>query len=97
MPDDALVAKQPRDVPLPVSRDALGIEAGERRPEVFPLAEDREPRQAGLEPFEAESLEQATLVGYGTAPFLVVVGDVQRVGRRPAARRFRQAALFRQA
>ena len=79
MPDDACVLQQPLDVALAEARDALGIEAGERRAEVLALAEDRQPGQPGLEAFEAEPFEQAPLVGDGPAPFLVVVGEIELV------------------
>ena len=67
------------DVPLAEPRDAFRVEVRERRAEVLALAEDRQPGQPGLEALEAQPLEQATLVGDGPSPFLVVVGDVQRV------------------
>ena len=69
----------------PNARDAVGIEAGERRPERRPLAQDRQPREARLEALEAEPLVDPALVADGPAPFLVVVADVVRIGGRPAA------------
>ena len=53
----------------------------ERRPEGLALAQDRRPRQARLERFEREPLEQLDVVMGRDAPFVVVVGDHQRVGR----------------
>ena len=61
------------------------------RAKVLPLPEDRQPGQPGLKAFEAEPFEQSSFVGDGPAPFLIVVRVVQRVARRPATRRFRQA------
>ena len=84
MADDARVPKQPLDVALAEARDRFGIEAGEGGAEVLALAQDRQPRQPGLEALEAQPLEQAALVGDGPSPLLVVVGDVGRV-RLPAA------------
>jgi hypothetical protein len=37
------VAEESGDVAVVEGRDLLGFEAGERPPEPFPLAEDREP------------------------------------------------------
>jgi hypothetical protein len=41
--DDRGVAEQPLDVPLAEPRDLGEVEAGERAPEAFPLAQDRQP------------------------------------------------------
>ena len=75
------------DVALAEARDRVGIEAGERAAEVLALAQDRQPREPGLEPLEAEPLVEPALVGDRPAPLLVVVRDVERVARRPAAGR----------
>ena len=48
------------------------------------LAEDRDPREARLEPLEAETLVEAALVAHRAPPLLVVVGDV-RAGRSSAS------------
>ena len=58
------------------------IEAPERGPEGLALAQDRRPRQAGLERLEREPLEQLDVVVARPAPLVVVVGDHQRVGIR---------------
>src|SRR5438034_1774593 len=49
MPDDPRVGEQTLDVALAEARDLLGIEAGEGAPECLALAQDRDPREAGLE------------------------------------------------
>jgi hypothetical protein len=85
MADDARVAEQPLDVTVAEACDRIGIEVRERVPEVLALAQDRQPRETGLEPLEAEPLVEAALVPHRPAPFLVVVRDVELVGRRPAA------------
>ena len=72
-----------RDVALVVAGDPVGVEAVERRAERRPLAQDRQPRQAGLERLEAEPLEQPLLVADGHAPLGVVVLPQQGVARRP--------------
>src|SRR3954468_7682330 len=87
MADDRRIAEQPLDVALAERGHALRVEAVDGGTEAFALAQDREPAEARLEPLEAEPLVDAALVAHGPAPLLVVVGDVERVGRRPAARR----------
>ena len=49
VPHDAGVGHEPRDVVVVELRDDLGVEPGERRPERRPLAQDRDPREPGLE------------------------------------------------
>ena len=71
----------------PKRATASGSKPGERRAEALALAQDRDPREPGLESLEAEALVQAALVAHRPAPLLVVVRDVGRVGRRPAADR----------
>ena len=88
---DAFILQQPFDVARAEARDAFRLEVGERRAKVLPLPEDRQPGQPGLKAFEAEPFEQSPFVGDGPAPFLIVVRVVQRVARRPATRRLRQA------
>jgi hypothetical protein len=83
--DDARIGEQPLDVAFVEARDARWVEAGERAPEVAALAQDRQPRQAGLEAFEAEPLVDPALVDDRPAPLLVVVALVQLVRGVPAA------------
>src|SRR5581483_2463475 len=82
-------------VALAEARDRLRLEVREPAAEALALAQDRQPREAGLEALEAEPLVEAALVRHRPAPLLVVVGDVQRVGRRPAALRQRSAGRRR--
>ena len=85
MADDRRVLKQALDVGPIEGGDLLGHEAGERAAEVLALAQDRDPREAGLEPLEAELLEEPDVVDDRTAPLVVVVVDIV-VGRaRPPA------------
>ena len=58
VPHDRRVLEQALHVPFRVSRDRLRIEAGERVPEGLALAENRDPRQSGLERFEAQPFVQ---------------------------------------
>ena len=81
--DDPGVGHQPLDVGVVVGRDPVGVEVVERRPERRPLAQDRRPRQPGLERLEADPLEHPALVADRHAPLGVVVLLHQRVRRRP--------------
>jgi hypothetical protein len=84
--DDARVGEQPLDVAWAESGDCLDGETGERAPVTGPLVQDRRPRQPGLGALEDEQLEEMPLVVRRDAPFLVVVGEVERVAfRRPRA------------
>jgi len=91
VPDDAGVQEQSFDISFAEARNALRIEAGERRPEVLALAQDRQPGEAGLKAFEAEALEQPAFVGHRSPPFLVVVREIRRVAGGPTALGLRQA------
>jgi hypothetical protein len=82
---DRGVCQQPGDVALAERGDPRGLEAFECGPEALALAQDRQPREARLEPFEAKPLVETALVADWTPPFLVVVGVVPLVGRVPAA------------
>ena len=55
------------------------------RAEVLALAQDRQPRESGLEPFEAELLVQAGVVDDRPAPLVVVVRRVVGRARAPRA------------
>src|SRR5690606_37361379 len=83
--DDAGVRQQPGNVPLLVRRDRRDVEAVERRPERRALAQDRQPRQPGLERLQGQPLVEPVVVAYRPAPLLVVVRLVVRGGDRPGA------------
>ena len=85
MPDDRRVAEQPLDVAFVEPGDAFDREARERLPETLALAQDRQPREPGLEALEGEELEQRVVAALLAAPLLVVVGPVERVVPAPAA------------
>ena len=68
-------------------RHPLVVEAEERVAKRVPLAQDREPAQSRLEPFEADLLEQAPVVGDREAPLAIVIRDVERVVAAPGAAR----------
>ena len=63
----------------------LGVEVCEGAAEIVALAQDRQPGQAGLKAFEAQLLEQVAVVVGRPAPFLVVVGLVERIAAGPRA------------
>ena len=83
MADDAGILQQALDVALAHVGDAGDVEAVEDFAEAVALPEDGDPGEAGLEAFEAELLEEPVVGGDRTAPFVVVVGDVERVGAGP--------------
>jgi hypothetical protein len=89
VPDDRGIREQALDVAFGECSDAVGIEPLERRAKALALAQDRQPAETGLEALEAEPLVEPALVADGAAPLLVVVGDVERVGRRPTANKLR--------
>src|SRR6266545_3154370 len=74
--DDRGVPEQPRHVRLAEGRHLGGLEVREGETKGLALAQDGQPRQARLEPLEAELLEQTHVVVYRPAPLGVVVGDV---------------------
>jgi hypothetical protein len=86
MTHDRRVGQEPLDVLLAEPRHLLEVETVEGAPEALPLSQDRQPRESGLEAFEAELLEQPLIVGDREAPFRVVVGAVLgcRVGPEAA-------------
>src|SRR5690606_31191385 len=65
--------------------DLLGVEPAERGAEALALAQDRQPRQPGLERLQAEPLVEAPVVADGAAPLVVVIGDVVGRGQAPRA------------
>jgi hypothetical protein len=83
--DDRRVREQPLDVALSEPGDAIRVEALEGGAKRLALAQDRQPGEPRLEAFEAEPLVQPALVANRSAPLLVVVGVVGRVGGLPAA------------
>src|SRR5690606_5453528 len=76
MAHDAGIGEAAGDVLLAERRHLVEIEAGKGSAEAFPLAQDGQPGQARLEPFQADLLEQPVVAGDGIAPFLVMVATV---------------------
>ena len=82
---DAGIGQQRRDLVRVVGGDLRRLEPVERPAEVVALPEDRDPGQTGLKALEDQHLEQRALVAQRHAPFLVVIGDVERIAAGPAA------------
>jgi hypothetical protein len=87
MAHDPGISQQAGDVLVAEARDFVEIEAGEGLPEILALSQDRQPRQAGLEAFEADLLIEAKIVGDRPTPFAVVVGRVFGRATLPEAAR----------
>ncbi len=81
--DDAGILQEARDLGLAPAGQDGEVEVGEGAPEVLPFGENGAPAQSGLEPFEAELLEQPPVVGHRAAPFPVVIGLVEGVADAP--------------
>ena len=87
MAHDAGIGEQGRHLGGIVARDLFGVETVEGGAKGGALAQDRDPRQSRLEPVEHELLEQGAVVPFGNAPFLIVIGEIERVGPGPATAR----------
>jgi hypothetical protein len=85
MTDNAFILEQAVDVALGETRDPVEAEVMKRGAEVRALGHDRAPAQSGLEAFQAQFLEQATIVADRVAPFRIVVAEKFRRGSGPAA------------
>ena len=68
-----------------VRGEVAEIETAEGTAKVLALPQNRQPRESRLEPLERELLEQPRVVGDRPPPFVVVISDVEKVGRRPPA------------
>jgi len=80
---DAGVAHQGFDLGGAVANDRLRREAVKGGAKARALAQDREPGKPRLEAVEDELLEDRPIVPFGHAPFLIVIGDIERVEARP--------------
>src|SRR6185503_14196519 len=81
MAHDACVRQQTPALARAVRGDLPEVEAVERAAVVVALGEDRVPGQSGLRALERQTFEELALVAHRHAPFLVVVGDGERVAR----------------
>jgi hypothetical protein len=85
--DDPGVCQKPCDVGFAPGGDGVRVKAEEGRAEVVALAQDGDPRKARLEAFQDQKLEQAPGIAFGAAPFVVMVGLIQRISAAPGASR----------
>src|SRR3954471_2502464 len=85
MPNDARIREQPAAIARVIAGDLFHVEALERPPVVLALGEDGVPGKPCLRALEREAFEELPVFEHGDAPFLVVVGDRQRVLRPGAA------------
>ena len=84
---DAGVLHQALNV-LPTEAGHLSrLETSKHLTKALPLPEDRDPREPGLEAFEADLLEQASVVDHRSPPLVVVVCDVERISAGPGTTR----------
>jgi len=65
--------------------DCLCIPVRERLGEGCPFAENRDPAQTGLKPFQYQPLEELTVIVAGAPPFRIVILDVERIASHPTA------------
>ena len=65
--------------------DPFRLEAVEGGAERRALAQNRDPRESGLERVEDEFFEQGAVVVFGRSPFLVMIGEIERIGAGPRA------------
>src|SRR6185369_14891237 len=83
--DNALVLHQALDLLGRVARYLLGLEFAEGSPEVVAFAQYGDPGQSGLESVQNKFLIERSIIKFGHAPFVIVVGDVERVELGPRA------------
>ncbi len=83
--DDAGVEHQLIDFSVAHLRHALHIEAVQHLPVALAFAQNGDPGQPGLEPFEQKQLEQTLRIAQRRAPLLIVISHVQRIVRTPKA------------
>ena len=83
--DDARVEHQLIDFGVAHLRHPLHIEAVQHFAVVLAFAQNGDPGQPGLEPFEQKQLEQTLRIAQRRAPLLIVISHVQRIVRTPKA------------
>src|SRR5271155_826881 len=82
---DAGVLHQPFDFFWRVTRDFRRREIVEGAAKILALAQNGDPRQAGLKAVEHQFFVESAVVIFGHAPFFVMIGEVKRVILRPRA------------
>ena len=87
MTNDRGVSEQPYDVGLAEARQPGPGRSPKTPPGRLALAKDRESREPDWKPSRQESLVDPALVAHRAAPLLVVIDDVERVGRSASSGR----------
>src|SRR5262249_11178032 len=77
--NNALVLHQALDLLGRITSDLCGLEVAEGSTKVLALAQDGDPGQSGLETIEHELLVECTIIELRNAPFIVVIGYVERI------------------
>src|SRR6266851_2068372 len=83
--DDADVVHQRVNLFRVVARDLFGAEIVEGAAKIVALAQNRDPRQPGLETVEDELFIKRPIIIFRHAPFGVVIGHIKRVFAGPWA------------
>src|SRR5580704_15234529 len=76
---DAGILHQPLDLGRSIARDFFRNKIVEGAAEVVALAQDGDPRQAGLESVEHEFFVERAVVVFRHAPLQVAIGDIERI------------------
>lgn len=77
--NDPWVEHQLIDFRIAHLRHALYVEAVQHFPVALAFAQNGDPGQPGLEPFEQKQLEQTLRIAQRRAPLLIVISHVQRI------------------
>ena len=83
--DESRVPHQGVDFLVVEAGELTDVEADESLPIVFTLLQDGDPGEAGLRALEDELFEELAVVADRHAPFVVVIGDVERIVSAPEA------------
>jgi hypothetical protein len=83
--DESRVLHEGGDFLVVEAGEFADIEARERFPIVLTLLQDGDPGEAGLRALEDELFEELAVVADRHAPFVVVIGDVERIVSAPEA------------
>ena len=67
------------DLAFLVARDFFRLKIVKRAAKILALAQDRDPRKPGLESVEHEFLVECAIVEFRHAPFVIVIGDIERI------------------
>src|SRR5262249_49116636 len=83
--DDTVILEQPVYVARSVAGNFRGLEIVKGFAEILPLAQDRDPAQAGLKTVQHQFFVKRAAVIFWHTPFGVVVRDIERIFARPLA------------